>query len=284
MTRSPFKEQTYIPDNSFPINVFFVERVYLHWHDHIEWIFVRRGTVRVQIDASFEVLSEGELVFVNSGQLHGAERLSDDARLVCIVFNEALVRGNGLDATEQHYFLPYLRSRADWPTTLRAGHPLTGEMSASFARLVEEFGRKSPGYELLVKAELLRIFGLYFRYSELTPRPPGSLLRQTNRFAELLRKLREDCACPITVAEAAAVVRLSPNHFCRVFKQLTGKTLIEYVRLLRVNEAERLLLETDWPVSAIAERVGWPNLMYFGRAFKQTKGVAPSAIRRNRPI
>jgi len=280
MTRSIYKEQTHIPDNSFPINVFFVGGIHLHWHDHIEWIYVRRGAVRIQVDASFEVLSEGELVFVNSGQLHGAVRLSDDAELVCLVFNEALVRGNGLDATEQHYFLPYLRGRSEWPTALRRDHPLTGEIGESFARLVGEFGRKAPGFELLVKAELLRIFGLYFRYAEMSPKQPASLIRQSNRFAELLARLRENYAAPITVAEAAMIVRLSPNHFCRIFKQLTGKTLIEYVQLLRVNEAERLLAETDWQVAEIAERVGLPNLTYFGRVFRKVKGLSPSEARR----
>ncbi|XID92966.1 hypothetical protein ACF3MZ_00045 [Paenibacillaceae bacterium WGS1546] len=42
MTHSPHKEQTEIPDRSFPINVFFVSGIHLHWHDHIEWIYVKQ--------------------------------------------------------------------------------------------------------------------------------------------------------------------------------------------------------------------------------------------------
>ncbi|MBW5444627.1 helix-turn-helix domain-containing protein [Cohnella sp. CFH 77786] len=276
---TPYKEQTVLPDRGFPINVFFVGPIPHHWHDHIEWIYVRQGTARIQVDASFETLSQGELVFVNSKQLHGTDWLSEDAKLLCIVFNEALVRGSGLDVTEHHYFLPYLHQRSEWPAVMRKDHPITGEIGEAFARLVEEFGRKAPGYELLVKAELLRIFGLYFRYAEQSARQNSSLIRQSNEFAALLHMIRDRYDQAISVKEAAEFVRLSPNHFCRVFKQLTGKTLVEYVHLLRINEAERLLLDTDWPVTEIAGRVGFPNLTYFGRVFKKLKSVSPSAVR-----
>jgi AraC-like DNA-binding protein/quercetin dioxygenase-like cupin family protein len=281
MTTSPikYKEHTYIPDHSFPINMFFVEGIPLHWHDHIEWIYVQRGSSRIQIDAAFETIVEGELVFVNSKQLHSATALTPDTKMICIVFNEALVRGNGLDVTEYHYFQPYLHQRSNWPTAVRRGQAITEDIVGAFNRLVEEFGRKSSGFELLVKAELLRIFGLYFRFAEQSTGQQSSLVRQSEDFAALLERLRTRLAEPISVKEAAATVSLSPNHFCRVFKQLTGKTLLEYVHLLRINEAERLLLDTNWPVTEIADQVGFPNLTYFGRVFKKLKSITPSAIR-----
>ncbi|QYR23259.1 AraC family transcriptional regulator [Paenibacillus sp. sptzw28] len=283
MTVSPHKEKTLIPDQTFPINVFFVHHIYLHWHDHIEWIFVKEGKARIQIDADFEMLHQGELAFVNSKQLHGTAELEPGTELVCIVFNEALVRGSGLDITEHQYFLPYLNQRLKWPSTIRKTDPFMKEMNESFSKLVEEFEGKQPGYELLVKGELLRIFGQYFRYAQQCAAVKTPRLQNSYDFSSLLQLLRERYQEQITVEEAARMVNLSPSYFCNVFKQVTGKTLIEYIHLLRVKEAERLLLETDLPVTEISGRVGFSNMTYFGRVFKKIKNATPTDIRKQLP-
>ena len=285
MTVSPLKENTLIPDQTFPINVFFVSSFPLHWHDHMEWIFVRSGKTRIQIDGGYEQLQQGELAFVNSKQLHGAASLEPGTRLICIVFNEALVRGSGLDITEHHYFLPYLNQRLKWPSTMKKTDPFMDQINESFERLLTEFEGKAPGYELLVKAELLRVFGLFFRYAKQYAIQhviqPAVRVHKGHDLSSLLHVLRERYADTFTVSEAARMVNVSPNHFCRVFKQVTGKTLIEYLHLLRINEAERLLLETDLPITEIAGNVGFSNMTYFGRIFKKMKAVTPSEIRKN---
>lgn len=67
------------------------------------------------------------------------------------------------------------------------------------------------------------------------------------------------------------MVNLSPNHFCKVFKKITGKTLIEYLHLLRINEAEKMLVDTDASITEIAGNVGFSSITYFGRVFKKLK-------------
>ncbi|MFC5649113.1 helix-turn-helix domain-containing protein [Paenibacillus solisilvae] len=280
MTVSPYKENTWMPDQSFPINVFAVTGIGLHWHDHIEWVYVKEGKIRIQIDAAYEQLNKGELAFVNSKQLHSAAKLSPDTELICIVFNEALVRGSGLDITELNYFMPYLHQPMRWPSLMRQSDPYIEEMNDAFSRLLEEFERKDAGYELLVKAELLRIFGLYFRYAQKEAAVSTARVQKAHDLTRLLHTLRERYNETISISEAARMVSLSPNHFCRIFKQVTGKTFIEYIHMIRVQEAERLLLDTDTPITTIGELVGFSNMTYFGRVFKKIKNTTPSDIRR----
>lgn len=280
MTVSPLREITYIPDQAFPINVFRVGNIHQHWHDHIEWIYVKEGQAVIQVDGSFEQLGQGELTFVNAKQLHSAAALAPGTVLICIVFHEALVRGSGLDITEFHYFVPYLHGKHRWPSRMRAHNPYMGEMNDAFSRLLGEFDRKQPGYELLVKAELLRIFGLYFRFAEQSVSQQSARVQKPHDFSRLLEMLRERYREPITVGEAAKRVSLSPNHFCKVFKQVTGKTFVDYIHTLRVHEAERLLLESDEPIASIADRVGFSTSTYFERVFKKVRGITPSSVRK----
>ncbi len=73
------QEATPIPDSTFPINVFHLahqERlIAVHWHDHLEWIYVHAGMSRIQIDDLFIVAEPGDVIFINSHQIHGGTKM-----------------------------------------------------------------------------------------------------------------------------------------------------------------------------------------------------------------
>jgi len=279
LTVKHLKESTYIPDMTFPINVFFARDIALHWHDHMEWIIVKEGKARVQIDDTFIHLHKGEFAFINSKQLHAAWLLEESTELIAVVFNEAIIRNNGLDNTENLYLLPYLNHKQKLPNFLRSTEPHVEKINESINNLIKEFERKENGYELLIKAELFRIFGLIFRYYTQLEEQSTNRIQKKYNMTVLLDYLRENYNREISVNDAAKMVSLSPNHFCKVFKKVTGKTLIEYLHLLRINEAERLLIETDLPVTEIAEKIGFGSITYFGRVFKKIKNMPPSVRR-----
>ncbi|MBS4200585.1 helix-turn-helix transcriptional regulator [Bacillus sp. FJAT-49732] len=273
------KESTVIPDKTFPINVFFVQDIYLHWHDHMEWIIVKEGRACIQIDDSFVELQRGEIAFVNSKQLHAARIIDSDTELIAIVFNGAIVKNNGLDNTGNLYFSPYLFRQLKLPNFLKKEDDHTNKIRAAILRLINEFEGKEKGFELLIKAELFKIFGLILRNYCQIEQLSVTRIQKNYHLTELLDYLRENYNKSITVQQAASMVNLSPNHFCKIFKKVTSKTLIEYLNILRVNEAERILMETDLPITEVAEKVGYGSITYFGRVFKKIKNISPSAIR-----
>lgn len=68
----------------------------------------------------------------------------------------------------------------------------------------------------------------------------------------------------------------------RRFKQATGVALHEYALQTRIARARSLLGETDLPIKAIAERMGYRDVYFFTRQFRQSVGVPPAAYRRSR--
>lgn len=79
----------------------------------------------------------------------------------------------------------------------------------------------------------------------------------------------------ISLDDAASVANLSKEAFCRYFKLRTRKTFTQYLLQLRINEAQKLLQETDLGISEIAFQVGFENLSYFNRSFKKITGLTP---------
>lgn len=78
--------------------------------------------------------------------------------------------------------------------------------------------------------------------------------------------------CLRVVAEA---VNFSPNHFSTIFSQECGTTFIEYLTNVRIDEAKRLLRNTDMKGADIAYECGFSDPHYFSFIFKKTTGLSP---------
>ena len=125
---------------------------------------------------------------------------------------------------------------------------------------------------------------LLIRLTTLGARPPeprrGGLAPWAERRCR--EYLRDHLADDVTLAELAAVARLSPFHLARMFKISTGLPPHAYQRRLRCERAQALLRETDLPVTEIALAVGYATPQAFARMFLAETGATPSAWRRDR--
>ncbi|MEE3999871.1 AraC family transcriptional regulator [Tenacibaculum sp. FZY0031] len=86
----------------------------------------------------------------------------------------------------------------------------------------------------------------------------------------------------IDLYEIAEKANMTPNAFCRYFKQRTNKTYFTFLNELRIENACKLLVsDKSQPISSIAYRCGFNNLSNFNRKFKEVKNVSPSTFKKN---
>jgi len=100
------------------------------------------------------------------------------------------------------------------------------------------------------------------------------------RVDEAIARIEGTCHAPLSLADLAADAGLSPFHFLRVFRRVTGTTPHQYVLGARLRRAARLLLATSRPVTEIAYEVGFEDLSNFIRTFHRAVGASPSAFRK----
>lgn len=84
----------------------------------------------------------------------------------------------------------------------------------------------------------------------------------------------------LTLEDVAQAVHFSPYYLSRLFGEELGLSFVNYLTIVRMDEAKRLLLETNWTVSAIAKAVGYQDPSYFTKVFKKMEGQTPTQFRR----
>lgn len=83
----------------------------------------------------------------------------------------------------------------------------------------------------------------------------------------------------ITLEELSGLMSLTPQHFCRVFKDCIGERPFQYILKRRIQVSKRYLVNSQYRVSEIGQRVGIENSSYFCYNFKRLEGMTPTEFR-----
>ncbi len=289
MNQPELMEKTQLIDRFFPMNVFTntstgYSVLHLHWHDSIEIITMLQGRAVFVLQGRSHEARPGDILIVNSGLLHSGTALGDEPVVYqAIVFHKALLSSALPDPSHARYVLPFLENKRLFPERIAPGDAGYGELRAALDLLLDEFERRREGYELAVKAALqLMVLAMCrnFPSREEGGTDIGRLAMSIDRFKALLEHIDLNHAERLTVSSAARMVALSPAHFCKTFKKLTGRTLVDFMNLTRVEKAAGLLSGTDLPVTEIAARTGFCNINYFDKVFKLTRNCTPAQYRK----
>jgi len=83
----------------------------------------------------------------------------------------------------------------------------------------------------------------------------------------------------VSVPELAAVAGFSPSDFSTRFRAVTGFSVVEYVKRLRMARARQLLIASEASVADLAGEVGYADPFYFSRQFRAVTGLSPRSYR-----
>lgn len=140
----------------------------------------------------------------------------------------------------------------------------------------EMLGERSQDELRLLLTQLLLVL---LRQEEIDA---ATAARET-RVARVVRHLHGTYTEHIELGALADQFYVSRHHLSREFRRHTGTTVISYVNDLRVDQARRLLTESELPISRIAQDVGFTTVTHFNRVFRERTGTTPRHVRSERP-
>jgi LacI family transcriptional regulator len=94
-----------------------------------------------------------------------------------------------------------------------------------------------------------------------------------------LQYIRENAASPIGVLDVAQSVSVSRRWLERHFRRVLGRSPHEELRTARLEQAKKLLLDTDWPMARVAKAAGLTSASYLNHVFRTDTGLTPAQFR-----
>lgn len=158
------------------------------------------------------------------------------------------------------------------------------DLNDLLARFTVELVAEKPGRDIVMHAiveqllvQVLRRYSIAKRSEELELSRVGLIDRRIRRSVELMHNQLDQ---ELSLRDLAAASYLSPFHFARLFKKLTGATPHSYLAAIRSNKAQLLLAESDLSITEIGTRVGYLSASHFTKAFRQATGTTPREFRK----
>ncbi len=273
-----YREKILHGDESFPVAVYEIDpshiryRMSVHWHPEHEILHVRSGRLHLRLnDVSYE-LTEGDVVFIPGGTIHSGEPL--DCSYTCVLFNLSLLMKKS-DAC------------MEFAERIRTGKlqipPLEGKTAEPFAAMCREmseaFRQKQAGYLFEMKSLIFGFFGKLLNLGLLEKDDTDKSTDTSGRMKAAIVYMEKNFDTQVRLSELAAEVNMSPNHFCRCFKRVTGVTPLSYLIGFRLSRAQYALRTTDLPVTSVALDNGFNDVSHFIRLFRETYGMTPRQYR-----
>lgn len=231
----------------------------IHWHEHIEFYFILEGEGNVVCGDDLLRVKMGDFVIINSCELHyGAS--GGHCRYLCIMLPPSFFEGKYI--FENHFSDDYI--------------------SDLMLKTYSEYNSKSETRFFAIKGYVyLLISYLIKKYSvaQLTEARHRQYIEKLERINAIIKYIRENYRENLTTSMIADLFHMSEGHLCHCFKEMTGKTIKEYINLVRIEKASDLIIASDMSILEVALSCGFNDVNYFSRCFKKIKGNCPTSLR-----
>lgn len=244
----------------------------MEWRTHrfIKVVYALSGSGRILVDDSEFTFRPQDLIVVPP---NCRNRIIDDegsaASLYVLCVDTELVR-----------FDPRFLDRLPMGA-LASSSQLAASVQRRLRRLLFEQNHASEATPVSMVGDAIQLLSLLIR----RPRRSESAIVSGDReeVAAYIQYLDSHFFEATSIDDAATHLGLSRRRFTDLFKELTGLSWLAYVRRLCVEHAQKLLRETNMPITSVAFECGFDDLSTFYRQFKRHTGVAPGTWREQEP-
>ncbi|NHN31810.1 AraC family transcriptional regulator [Paenibacillus agricola] len=259
-----------------------------HWHEELEFIKVTSGKATFQVGADRYEVSEGQAIFIQSGDIHAGYPIELEIPVSCsydaLVFRADFLASSMYDAVQEQFLDPLLQRQLAPPVHLTGAADWEQAVLSLLGEIIRSNVEAAPLHELTTKAQLYLIFSQLFGHAAGQAPHSGAYANRekAGRLKTVLHYIHEHYQEPIRLKELAIQANMSEGHFCRFFRDMMRKSPIDYVNRYRTQQAAKQLEQSDQQIAAIALDAGFDNISYFISVFKQHTGHTPSYYRKKR--
>ena len=242
-----------------------------HWHERIELLRVNEGALYLKRGEENIILKKGEIGIICSEQLHRGMAGPDGADYNVLMFDVNYFLNKTIPSFE------YLEPLVNLTTTF--------DIETDNEKVVNCFDKiygmcvDDKSHSLLLIAAVYEMLGLLYENCLLYFKEAPTL--SDIKFTKVIKYINDNFRDKISVDEISCKFGYNKSYFCRRFKSITGTNIMNYIMILRLEEAKKMLKETNDNIMNIAEKCGFSDFPYFCRSFKKHYRKTPREYRKS---
>lgn len=279
------KEKDLFPDIAGNIMLYKHYRytpVFSHEHEFFEILCLYDGTADTTIQGIRHTLHTGDICIIPPHTRHSIGIFDDSIAFNILVrsstFQSTFFQSLTADSALAQFFahVLYRKTEGNYLIFHTGDDPRILEMLENL--YIEYLGHEKYSYTFL-NSLLILFWAILLRYHENDIE--SILTRDTsgNSVTEILNYLNQNYQT-VTLSDTAEHFGYSTSHFSTLVKESTGRTFLQIIREIKLNQACRALRETTLSNHAICELVGYDSPEHFMRTFKKAYGMTPGEYRR----
>ncbi len=266
-------------DKTLPINVMIhnVNEMGMHCHKELEFVLVLQGSVNIRVGKEMYILKEDGLILINSNEIHNAIKTHENNTLLVV-------------QVDPEYYYPYDKNFSKMIFNCKSFLHKDEEqepfdrIKGCLAELVWETAKKEKGYEFKIASILFSISANLinsFTYHVIEDEKILSINKNSYRLKSIMSYINENLNKNVTLQEIADKEKLNIYYLSHFFKKKTGMGFQEYLNVIRLDKALKLLVNSNYTITDIAYSSGYPSPKAFNKKFKEKYGCSPSNYRKN---
>lgn len=253
-----------------------------HWHEETEFLYVTKGSLTLRTETDSQLLTEGNVYFINPGTVHGLFGHSEISHHYALLFPMSFLNFAQYDICQNELLAPLISKKLLFPEGSLLSFENRNQIGSLISKAAQLYLKdNSANTALSIKIILLQILEILFQehaFSSGASCPDDEDL-ENHSLKAVFSYIEEHYMEPVTLEALAECIPLNKNYFCKFFKEKVGKTPFAYLNEYRINQAAAQLLKTNAPITEVAFNNGYENISYFVRQFKHYKHCTPSEFR-----
>lgn len=251
----------------------------IHIHDDIEILAGECGILNVEIDGEHIKLGKGDIIVINSRVPHSTYTSVEMTSYILLQFRIEKLRSGEFEKINKYLSLVLAKSETKY-VFLKADDPVTFEIFGILQKIRQENSDGKPNYDIFIKGYMEVLLGLLYRHNILVNIEDGYDKDAVGRIWPVIEYIDKNYQEKLTLDKLSGILNLNREYFCRIFKEASGVTPVDYINFVRVMKAETMLTSTNLSITEISMDAGFASVSYFNRIFKKQRGVTPSAYKK----
>ena len=247
-----------------------------HYHPEIELVYVNNGSGKRQVGLNLSNYNDGLLILVGSNLPHTGftDYFDDERKEVVIQFKENFLGDSLKEVFEFKNIFNLLK-------TSKKGIVFEGDIKKKIGLAMLGLQYETSFQKVITLITILNDLSRCKNYEILNISNYNiNGINENERIRKAFNFIKDNYKKEVSLEKVAKEVHMTVPSFCRYFKSQTNKTFIQFLIEYRINNALKLLTQSDKDIKNISYECGFNNYSHFNRSFKKINLISPSDYRK----